>query len=244
MIALLLILIPLVTGILNFQLPKNTVIGKPLQLITNIVLLGVAIWGVTTTNTSLLQANYNWLPTLGAKFALQLDGLSKMLVLLTAVAGVCIAAATYHNDYKNIAQYLGFSQLALAGLMGVFLSNDCLLFYFFWELALLPAYFLCSIWGGEKRIAVTFKFFLYTFIGSLLLLVGILYVYFHTPDASFAAESMYKAVLTKQEKMGLFWLFFVAFAIKMPIFPFHTWQPDTYEQSPTGVTMLLSGVMV
>jgi NADH-quinone oxidoreductase subunit M len=121
---------------------------------------------------------------------------------------------------------------------------DALLFYFFWELALIPAYFLCSQWGGPRRIQVTFKFFVYTFIGSLLMLVGLLYIYFHTKDTSFAIDSFYTAVLTDKEQTWLFWLLFVAFAIKMPIFPFHTWQPDTYEQAPTATTMVLSGVMV
>jgi NADH-quinone oxidoreductase subunit M len=111
-------------------------------------------------------------------------------------------------------------------------------------LALIPVYFLCSIWGGEKRIAVTFKFFIYTFVGSLLMLIGILYLYFLTPDQSFAIKSFYALKLTASQQNLAFWLFFIAFAIKMPIFPLHTWQPDAYEQSPTAVTMILSGVMV
>ena len=136
--------------------------------------------------------------------------------------------------------------LSQAGLMGVFLAMDALLFYFFWELALIPIYFLCSQWGGEKRIAVTFKFFIYTFVGSLLMLIGILYVYAQSQDQSFSIESFYKtgAALAQKEQSWLFWLFFIAFAVKMPIFPFHTWQPDTYEQAPTATTMVLSGVMV
>jgi NADH-quinone oxidoreductase subunit M len=134
--------------------------------------------------------------------------------------------------------------LSQAGLMGVFLSVDALLFYFFWELALIPAYFLCSIWGGERRIPVTFKFFIYTFIASLLMLVGIIYLYSKTPDQSFALSSFYNVKLSYREESWLFWLFFIAFAVKMPIFPFHTWQPDTYEQSPTATTMVLSGIMV
>ncbi|NCU03243.1 MAG: NADH-quinone oxidoreductase subunit M, partial [Chitinophagaceae bacterium] len=129
-------------------------------------------------------------------------------------------------------------------IIGVFVAADGLLFYFFWELALIPVYFLCSKWGGEKRIAVTFKFFIYTFIGSLLMLVGLLYMYYQTKDASFAMESLYAVNLTGGEETWLFWLFFIAFAIKMPVFPFHTWQPDAYEQSPTAVTMVLSALMV
>jgi NADH-quinone oxidoreductase subunit M len=134
--------------------------------------------------------------------------------------------------------------LSQAGLMGVFLAYDALLFYFFWELALIPAYFLCSHWGGERRIPVTFKFFIYTFVGSLFMLIGIIYMYTKTPDQSYSLESFYKLNLSTKDQMWLFWVMFVAFAVKMPIFPFHTWQPDTYEQSPTAVTMVLSGIMV
>ena len=128
--------------------------------------------------------------------------------------------------------------------MGVFLAGDALLFYFFWELALIPVYFLCSIWGGEKRIAITFKFFIYTFLGSLFMLIGILFVNAHTAEHSFSIQSFIHANLTNGQKITAFALFFTAFAIKMPIFPLHTWQPDTYEQSPTAVTMVMSAVMV
>jgi NADH-quinone oxidoreductase subunit M len=136
--------------------------------------------------------------------------------------------------------------LSEAGLMGVFLANDALLFYFFWELALIPVYFLASQWGGEKRIAATFKFFIYTFLGSLMMLIGIIFIYFHTRTHSFALTAFYQAhtMISKDIQTWLFWFLFVAFAIKMPVFPFHTWQPDTYEQSPTAVTMVLSGLMV
>lgn len=134
--------------------------------------------------------------------------------------------------------------LMQVGLMGVFLAMDALLFYFFWELALIPAYFLCSLWGGERRIAVTFKFFIYTFTGSILMLVAIIYIYLQTPLHSFDIASFYNSAVKNKAESWLFWLMFIAFAIKMPIWPLHTWQPDTYEQAPTAVTMILSGVMV
>ena len=121
---------------------------------------------------------------------------------------------------------------------------DALVFYFFWELAIIPIYFLASQWGGEKRIQATFKFFVYTFAASLLLMVGIIYVYLHTPDSSFALSSFLKAKLPAGGEKLVFWMFLAAFAVKMPLFPFHTWQPDTYEQSAAPVTMILSGVMV
>src|SRR5690606_19798452 len=113
---------------------------------------------------------------------------------------------------------------------GVFLANDLLLFYFFWELALIPVYFLCSSWGGERRIPVTFKFFVYTFLGSLMMLAGVIYIYLQTPGRTFDWHTITEtgAALPEQAQQLLFWCFFLAFAIKMPIFPFHTWQPDTY----------------
>lgn len=138
--------------------------------------------------------------------------------------------------------------------MGVFCAFDALTFYFFWELALIPVYFLASMWGGANRVRATFKFFAYTFAGSLLMLIGIIYVYLHTSGKmfadgtitqhSFSIKAFYEASITPDAQHWLFWLFFVAFAIKMPIWPFHTWQPDAYDEAPTTVTMVLSGIMV
>ncbi len=200
--------------------------------------------GLALNNPAILHFNAVWLPALGSSFSLMMDGMSQVLCLLTTLAFPIIFIATYNNQYKNAHNFYALMLLSQAGLIGVFVASDALLFYFFWELALIPAYFLCSIWGGERRIAVTFKFFIYTFVGSLLMLVALIYVYLRTPDHSFALESFYNVKLDYSTQNWLFWLFFVAFAIKMPIFPLHTWQPDTYEQSPTAVTMVLSGIMV
>ncbi len=241
MIPLLLILIPVVSAVLTFFL-KNGNAAKNWALFSSIITLVIGIYALCPMATLTFDAT--WLPLLGSRFSLSLDGLSKMLVLLTAISFPVVFASTYNNDYKQSNAFYGLMLLTQAGLMGVFLASDCLLFYFFWELALIPVYFLCSIWGGEKRIAVTFKFFVYTFVGSLLMLIGILYLYFQTPDQSFAIKSFYALKLTASQQNIAFWLFFIAFAIKMPIFPLHTWQPDAYEQSPTAVTMILSGVMV
>ena len=109
---------------------------------------------------------------------------------------------------------------------------------------MIPMYFLCSQWGGERRIKVTFKFFIYTFLGSVLMLIGLLYIQSNTADHSFSITSFQDVQLSSRTQSWVFWLLFIAFAIKMPVFPFHTWQPDTYEQSPTATTMILSGVMV
>jgi NADH-quinone oxidoreductase subunit M len=243
MIPVLLLFIPLVAGILGFFV-KEQKGASNLAIAASIVTLLTAVVGIYAMPASMHQFEATWLPSIGASFSVSLDGMSKMLVLLTAISMPLILVATRNNNYHNAGAFYALMSLAQAGLMGVFISMDALLFYFFWELALIPVYFLSSIWGGEKRIAVTFKFFIYTFIGSLLMLVGILLVYLHTKDHSFAWSSFTNTDLTSGEETLPFFLFFIAFAIKMPIFPLHTWQPDAYEQSPTATTMVLSGVMV
>ena len=191
-------------------------------------------------------ANFDadWILSLNARFILTADGLAKILILLTAISFPVIFITTSKNELRNRNQFLALMLFTQTGLLGVFLAGDALLFYFFWELALIPVYFLCSIWGGEKRIAITFKFFIYTFLGSLFMLIGIILVYTNTTDHSFLITSFKHANLTHGQQLAAFALFFTAFAIKMPIFPLHTWQPDAYEQSPTAVTMVLSAVMV
>jgi NADH-quinone oxidoreductase subunit M len=132
-------------------------------------------------------------------------------------------------------------------LIGVFVSLDGFLFYIFWELALIPIYFICLLWGGENRARITFKFFIYTLTGSLLMLGGLIYLYLHTEGVhSFDINALYKSGqgMDLPHQSMLFWAMFMAFAIKMPIFPFHTWQPDTYTTAPTQGTMLLSGIML
>jgi len=243
MIPVLLLFIPLVAGILGFFV-KEQKGASNLAIAASIVTLLIAVIGTYAMPASMHQFQATWLPSIGASFSVSLDGMSKMLVLLTAISMPLILIATRHNNYDNAGAFYALMSLAQAGLMGVFISMDALLFYFFWELALIPVYFLSSIWGGEKRIAVTFKFFIYTFIGSLLMLVGILLIYLHTKDHSFAWSSFTNTDLTSGEETLPFFLFFIAFAIKMPIFPLHTWQPDAYEQAPTATTMVLSGVMV
>lgn len=242
MTTVLLIVIPLVTGLVSFFIREERS-AKVWALLSAVATLAISLITLSQNSNS-VSFDAAWLPMMGSRFSVSLDGMGKMLTLLTAVSFPIIFASTFNNKYKSPNAFYGFMLLMQAGLMGVFCAMDLLLFYFFWELALIPAYFLCSRWGGEKRIPVTFKFFIYTFIGSLLMLVGILYVYYKTPDHSFAITSLHNLSFTKGEENLAFWLFFIAFAIKMPVFPFHTWQPDTYEQSPTAVTMVLSGVMV
>lgn len=244
MIALLLILVPLLSGFVTFFLRKEYNV-KGWVLFSSLITLAVSIVGLTMLSTDgNLQFKAEWLPQLGSSFSIRLDGMGQLLCLLTAISFPMIFITTWNSNYKKAHQFFGLMLLSQAGLMGVFLAMDALLFYFFWELALIPVYFLCSIWGGEKRIAATFKFFIYTFVGSLLMLVGLIYLQSQTVDSSFDIAAFYNLELDNKTQNWLFLLMFVAFAIKMPVFPFHSWQPDTYEQSPTATTMVLSAVMV
>ena len=244
MIPVLLILIPLLTGLITFFLKDDKTV-RTWAIFSSLITLTVSVLGLTILNQEKYLVHHNeWMQTLGSSFSVKLDGMSQLLCLLNAIAYPIVLLATWNSSYKKSNNFFALMLLAQAGMMGVFVASDALLFYFFWELALIPMYFICSQWGGEKRIAVTFKFFIYTFVGSLLMLIGILYIYSHTADHSFSIESFYNVVLSKKDQTIVFWLIFVAFAIKMPIFPLHTWQPDTYEQAPTATTMILSGVMV
>jgi NADH-quinone oxidoreductase subunit M len=246
MISLLLILIPLLTGLTAFFI-RNEKTVRSWVLFSTVITLAVSILGLTVLKEEkYLQYQADWLPALGSSFYVKLDGMGQLLCLLTAVSYPIIFIATWNTSYKKAHNFFALMLLAQVGLMGVFLAMDALLFYFFWELALIPMYFLCSQWGGERRIQVTFKFFIYTFVGSLLMLIGIIYLQSKTADHSFSINLFYElqTQLSGKTQSCLFWLFFIAFAIKMPIFPLHTWQPDTYEQAPTATTMVLSGVMV
>lgn len=244
MIVVLLILIPLLSGVAAFFLNKGNT-AKTWTLVSSVLTLAVSLLGLTVMNQSeQLQFKVDWLPGLGSTFSLRLDGMGQLLCLLTAISFPIIFIATWNREYKNAHNFFALMLLSQAGLMGVFLAMDALVFYFFWELALIPVYFLSSIWGGEKRIAATFKFFIYTFAGSLLMLTGLIYLQSQTADNSFAISSFYNLTLSIKTQNWVFLLMFAAFAIKIPVFPFHTWQPDLYEQSPTATTMVLSAVMV
>jgi len=209
MIPVLLIFIPLLSGLILFAF-KSDDGAKSASLVSSLATLIVSLVGLSMMRDSTsLVLNVDWMPALGSRFRIELDGMGQIVSLLTAISFPLIFIATYKNSYKNGNRFYALMLLSQAGLMGVFLAKDALLFYFFWELALIPVYFLCSIWGGEKRIAVTFKFFIYTFLGSLLMLVAIIFLYFQA-NQSFSIESFYALKLPYSIESWLFWLFFLA----------------------------------
>ena len=185
-----------------------------------------------------------WIPKFGIYFNAGIDGISMVMVLLTTILVPLIILSTYKHQYTNAPAFYALILFMQAGLLVVFTALDGFLFYVGWEAALIPIYFICALWGGENRIRITLKFFIYTFSGSLFMLLGIIYLYLQTTSKLFDISEFYNVSLDAHHQAWVFWAFFLAFAIKMPVFPFHTWQPDTYTEAPAAGTMLLSGIML
>ena len=242
MIVLLLFLVPLISGLVTFQI-KSESGAKTFSLLSSIVTFVIALAGIAFyTSPECWNFQATWMGQLGSSFHLKGDGLGKLLVVLTTLSFPIIFINSWNSSFKNTKNLLALMLLAQAGILGVFLAYDALLFYFFWELALIPIYFICSQWGGAKRIKITFKFFIYTFLGSLLMLVGLILIYSKTN--SFSLEAFYNAGLSVQDQTKYFWILLIAFAVKIPLFPFHSWQADTYQESAMPGTMILSAIMV
>ncbi|HUH34140.1 MAG TPA: NADH-quinone oxidoreductase subunit M [Daejeonella sp.] len=188
--------------------------------------------------------DHSWIDNFGIRFKIGADGISMILILLTnlLVPIIILASSKYH--YKSPGAFYALIFFMQSGLLLVFTAMDAFLFYVGWEAALIPIYFICAIWGGENRIKVNLKFFVYTMAGSLIMLIAIIYLHLQTPDNSYDIASFYNLNLPANIQGWIFGAFFLAFAVKMPVFPFHTWQPDTYTEAPTAGTMLLAGIML
>ncbi|WP_164111493.1 MULTISPECIES: NuoM family protein [Sphingobacterium] len=188
------------------------------------------------------EQSFDWIKSLGVRFHIGLDGISLPLVVLTNGLIPLIVLSTFSKNLKgNFYALVSFMQ---TGLLLVFVALDAFSFYVGWEVALIPIYFICALWGEGDRIRVNLKFFIYTFFGSLLMLIAIIYLYQQTPTKDFEWTSFTALALQDGTQRWIFWAFFIAFAVKIPIFPFHTWQPDTYTNAPTAGTMLLAGIML
>lgn len=212
--------------------------------LAELVVAAIIISGFHADATYQYVVDYPWIADFGIHFKAGIDGISLITVILTTVLVPLIILSTFKHKYSNPAAFYALILFMQTGLLLVFTAMDAFLFYVGWEVALIPIYFICALWGGENRVKVTIKFFIYTFAGSLFMLLGIIYLHLQTPDKSFDIQSIYNLSFDSYHQGWIFWAFFIAFAIKMPIFPFHTWQPDTYTTAPTGGTMMLSGIML
>ncbi|NIR46858.1 NADH-quinone oxidoreductase subunit M [candidate division KSB1 bacterium] len=190
----------------------------------------------------------SWIPALGIKYRLGIDGISLFMVLLTTFLTPLVILSSWKSISKNLKGYMISMLFLETGMLGVFVAMDLFLFYVFWEAMLIPMYFIIGIWGGENRIYAAIKFFIYTMVGSLLMLVAILILYFYhgglTGNYTFDILAIQQIDIPLGYQTWLFLAFGLSFAIKVPIFPFHTWLPDAHVEAPTGGSVILAGVLL
>ncbi len=215
-------------------------------LVTSLLTFGLAIWVLTQFNATLsglqLTLDLDWFQVsrFNIHFFLGVDGISILLVLLTTFLTPLAVLSTWKAVEDNVKGFMAFFLMLETGMLGVFLAQDLILFYIFWEITLIPMYFLIGIWGGERRIYAAVKFFLFTMAGSVLMLAGILFLGWQAGSFSMtevlAARSTFAGA-----QIWLFLAFAIAFAIKVPLFPFHTWLPDAHVEAPTAGSVILAG---
>src|SRR5687767_11371402 len=189
-----------------------------------------------------------WIPSWGIRFTLGLDGIALMMVLLTTFIMLLASYGSFTSIRRKARAYYALLLVLTTGMLGVFMALDLFLFYVMWEIMLVPMYFIIGIWGGERRIYASLKFFIYTMLGSLLMLVAIIYLGIGAgnggaPDFSYEA-ALGATGLTQKAAMLCFFAFSIAFAVKVPMFPFHTWLPDAHVEAPTAGSVILAGIML
>ncbi len=246
----LIIFLPLLGGLIILFIPKSSEASmRTVALIfsgASLVLGGVAAGSFHLGGGMQLQEVYHWIPSLGIDYRVGIDGLSFPLILLTAGLSVLSIIYSWRMDLR-VKEYLFLFLLLQTGMIGVFAALDFFLFYIFWELTLVPMYFLIGIWGGPRREYAAIKFFLYTLVGSLAMLLAILVMYFNSDPHTFNMLELIRQqpLATKPALAALaFWGFFLSFAIKVPMWPFHTWLPDAHVEAPTAASVILAGVLL
>ena len=248
----LLIFLPvLAAAILLFIKNDQQVALQNVALISSltIFLLALPLYFVFENKAGMqFEEFHSWIPIFGINYHLAIDGISLFMVLLTTFLTPIVILASWNAVTKNLKGYLVSMLLLETGILGVFVSMDLFLFYVFWEVMLIPMYFLIGIWGGENRIYAAIKFFLYTIFGSLLMLVAILVLYFYhgglTGEYTFNILKIQQIHIPLGYQTWLFLGFGLSFAIKVPLFPFHTWLPDAHVEAPTGGSVILAGVLL
>ena len=241
-----LIWLPIVGGFVVLGLNERATLAKWLSLAFSALalILSIPLWSWFKTGTAEMQfvERAPWISTIHAEYYIGVDGISMPLILLTTFTTLLVVIASWQNVAKRVAQYMG-AFLILEGLMiGVFAALDGVLFYVFWEAMLLPMFLIIGIWGGPRRVYATIKFFLYTFVGSLLMLVALIYMYLKS--GSYELAVFQHLPLTLTEQTFIFLAFFAAFAVKVPMFPVHTWLPDAHVEAPTGGSVVLAAIML
>jgi NADH-quinone oxidoreductase subunit M len=207
-------------------------------------------WSVDTTSTA-WQAYYNraWIPMWGMRITLGIDGIALLLILMTTLIMPLAVLGGWTSVREKLHSYFALLLVLTTGMLGVFMSLDLMLFFVMWELMLVPMYMIIGVWGGQRRLYASLKFFIYTMLGSMPMLVAILYMGVRTGDAFGRPSFSYDWILAHgsfgaQTMLWLFAAFFVAFAVKVPIWPFHTWLPDAHVEAPTAGSVVLASIML
>ena len=240
-----------VIGIILILLQKeeSRTTNRWIALLTSLAVFAVSIWVLTLYNpadpNAQLEIDIPWFTINGipVRFHLGLDGINILLVLLTAFITPLAILATWKSINQNVRSFMVVFLLLEMALMGVFLSFDMVLFYVFWEFTLVPMYFLIGVWGGERRIYAAFKFFLFTMAGSVLMLLGIIYIG-TVADTYSLTELAANRQSFASAQVALFVVFGLAFAIKVPLFPLHTWLPDAHVEAPTAASVILAAILL
>ena len=244
----LLLLVPLVGFLICLLAPKeNEGLARSIALGAAVLALviGLGMMGLVVAMPAgfQYQSDVVWITTPNIHYHVGVDGFSLWMVLLTALLTPLSILASWKSVKHNANLYYAFLLLLEFGVLGVFVSLDLFLYYVFWEVSIVPVLFLVGMWGTEKRSAAAVKFFLYTMTGSVLMLAGIIYLYTKTNTFDFTRLALLTQTLPGEARWLMFLAFFFAFAIKTPLFPLHTWLPDTYSAAPTPVTVMLAGVL-
>jgi NADH-quinone oxidoreductase subunit M len=217
-----------------------------------LVSLPLWFWFDKTKDDFQFQEKASWIPSIGVSYHFGVDGISVLLILLTTLLGAIAILASWTAITERVRQFYVFMLLLQTGMIGVFCSLDMFLFYVFWEVMLVPMYFLIGIWGGTRRLYAAIKFFLYTLVGSVVMLLGILALYFKSKEllpafadtGTFDVTQWYHMAIPSPLQWWVFAAFFLGFAIKVPMFPFHTWLPDAHVEAPTAGSVILAGVLL
>ena len=223
-----------------------------LALLVSLVVFVLSLSAYTGFDSNSLGMQFEerapWVERMGIQYALGIDGISLLLVLMTTFLSVLAILASWKGITTRVREYMASMLLLETGMLGVFCALDLFLFYVFWEAMLIPMYLLIGVWGGQRRIYAAVKFILYTLAGSLLMLVAIIYLYFlhgqATGTYTFDLLTLYQFSIAQDVQYWLFLAFFLSFAIKVPLFPFHTWLPDAHVEAPTAGSVILAGVLL
>ena len=247
------ILLPALLGLAIFLVPRgNDALLKKFALLGTLAvfIVSLKLWTGFDPAQSAMQFGLDkpWLPSYGINFSVGLDGISLLMVLLTTFLMPISVLASFNYIKEDQRAYYASLLFLEAGMIGVFAALDLFVFYLFWEAMLIPMYFLIGIWGGPRRVYAALKFFIYTMAGSVLMLAAILWLAAEHHAAAgawtFSIPALYGTLLTHQAQVWLFAAFALAFAVKVPLFPFHTWLPDAHVEAPTAGSVILAGVLL